>query len=243
MADRFSCFKDFRKALREVILLLISAKANSEKRYVSNVFLKSSLILLLTKFEAFLENLVSEYVDYLNKNLCLKPDNLILQHSIETISNFTQLTKDKKKKTLKSLASLWHQEQGKISISNKFAYGKHGSSELEDLFKRIDYEDIFEKITIYDTKNIFNDDEQIPINFKYKFDEVVFKRNNILHEDASINFTIEDIKKYISYFYQFSNQVEYLLRKDIEEQIASYSYNDEENPQHLAWIYSFHNIH
>ncbi len=222
MIDKFTCLKEFRKALKEVISLLSMAKGYDEafNRYKANILLKSSLILLLTKFETFLENLISEYIEIFNNRNCIKTDELILQHAIEALSSFQNIDKKKKIEILKSIASLWHQKESKITISNKFNYGKHGSNNIQDLFKRIGFSSIFDCIEIFDTKNIFKDDDaKVSINFTDKFNEIVAKRNNIIHEDASINFTIEDIKKYGSYFYQFSQQAETLLRQDIEKKL------------------------
>lgn len=79
-----------------------------------------------------------------------------------------------------------------------------------------------DSLKIFDKSSSFAEDNvKEEIDFKAKLNEIICKRNNIIHEDASLSFTPVEIAKYIFYFHQFSMQLEQVLRKELMRMLPS----------------------
>lgn len=224
MLDKLNCIKDFNRALREVILLVWMAKRDEKdfKRYKTNPILKSSLVLLVSKFESFLENSVEEYITIINQNSITIPEKLLLCHSEECLEKLKNKQENEKIAIFKSIKQLWNNENVQLNISNKFDYGKHGHKSINKLFSKIGFDNIMDSLKIFDKSSSFAEDNvKEEIDFKAKLNEIICKRNNIIHEDASLSFTPVEIAKYIFYFHQFSMQLEQVLRKELMRMLPS----------------------
>ena len=218
-SHNFESLIKFHIALREVIILIKrSQKEENKYRKISNIFLKSALILLTSKFEAFLENLINEYIFFLNENKNTQiPDILKVQHTKEIIDSLdscfknTKTEKNRKKiiESMKDLSLIWRNSKNfkPIQISNKFNYGKHGSNSIIELFNRIGFDDIINEIEITETIQTIDGEIEEIIDFRAKINELIQKRNTIIHNDSSILFTKEELINYIKYLKQFSKKI------------------------------------
>ena len=234
MCNKFESLYKFNVALREVIILIRRFKLEESKsRTISNIYLKSALILLTAKFEAFLENIVAEYIAKLNEELIVTqlPEILKIYHTKEILEQFNncfqrlgeQDKRDKIIKNMKDLALLWQSnlEAKPIKINNKFNYGKHGQEAINELFRRIGFENILDEFIITEKIQTIDGEEEQQIDFKAKVNELTGKRNSILHNDTSITFTKEELIFYIKYLKQFSQK----LVKKLNESIEHYQTN------------------
>ena len=216
----FESLYKFNVALREVIILIRRFKLEENKsRIISNIYLKSALILLTAKFEAFLENIFAEYINKLNEELTVNqiPEILKIYHTKEHLEQFSicfqktaeQEKRDKIIKNMKDLALLWKndKESKPIKISNKFNYGKHGQESINELFRRIGFKNILNEFEITEKIHTIDGDINENVDFKAKVNELTSKRNSILHNDTSITFTKEELICYIKYLKQFSQKL------------------------------------
>ena len=62
MSGSFPSIEDFNKSLSEVQIILRRAEKNQKNRREYDICIKSALLFLVAKFEAFLEDLVSDYI-------------------------------------------------------------------------------------------------------------------------------------------------------------------------------------
>lgn len=206
MNIEFDSFADFYSSLEEVEVLIESAEANAddERKYVT--YNKSAVLLLAGKFENFVESLAEEYIYFVNSfNLRVDyiPQPLRLQHTIKILrklENFRQSNNvDEILAHITELGSLWGSQQnfGTLSVECKFSYGKHGGKELEKLFANIGIQNIFEQVKVYRIQEtLLADNTKLEVDVKTIFNSVTNIRNNILHQDATPNLTIESIKEY-----------------------------------------------
>ncbi len=225
----FESLHKFHIALREVIVLICRSKKEELKcRAISNIYLKAALILLTSKFEAFLENVVSEYITLLNDSVMIEfiPEVIKIHHTKELFEKFEiyfqKIGEEDKRKiisdNMKDLALLWKNDTNAkpIQISNKFNFGKHGEKAINELFKRIGFSNILDEFVIVKKVQTLDGEEDEDIDFKAKVNELTHKRNTILHNDTSITFTKEEIIDYIKYLKQFSQKLVDKLIESIE---------------------------
>ena len=230
----FESLHKFHIALREVIVLICRSKREEEKcRTISNIYLKAALILLTSKFEAFLENAVVEYIALLNENVAIEfiPEIIKINHTKEVFEKlgtcFQKIHEEDKRKliseNMKDLALLWKSNTNAkpIQINNKFNFGRHGEKAINELFRRIGFNNILDEFVIVKKVQTFDGMEDENINFKAKVNELTHKRNTILHNDTSITFTKEELVDYIKYLKQFSQKLIVKLVESIENSSAS----------------------
>ena len=231
MNYNFDSLENFEKSLEEIDFLIKKVQKETEKElYQDNIYLKSALLLLVSKFEAFLENSILDYNSEIN-NLKLTNDKIPTALKINHVSNFfdekkiTEKMKHKHKynevcEELGELSKLFATSNNfsSIKISNKFNYGKHGGDEVEKLFEKIGLDEIFNKITIFnDVKTMDtmdNESEKQKVDFKGEINSITLIRNNILHQDTDrMSFTIKELTGYRNHFKQFSAQLIEVLQK------------------------------
>lgn len=213
---KFESFSVFIDSLEEVDFL-ISQAFTSNPNYTT--YIKSSILLLTTKFEKFLEDIVDEYIAILNSlTVTFIPDDLKINSSIFLIEKTKQiLNLPHKKNELKSIIldinNLWKENYpvDKLQISNKFNYGKHGSEDMANLFYRIGIDNIFSEIIIFEEEEeesyITSVSSNSPIDFKKKFNSLVAVRNNVVHTDSSPGLSSEDMKKNKLYLSLFAREL------------------------------------
>ena len=150
MSITFESVNRFQFALREVLILIEYSEKEEKQRDTSNVFLKSALILLTIKLEVFLEDISSEYISFINKELKLElvSDEIKLGYSKQLFKSFCDVARYPHKKPesieyMKQLSNLW-QNIGptQINIETKINYGNHGENEINFLFEKIGIDNI-----------------------------------------------------------------------------------------------------
>ncbi|MDP8212121.1 MAG: HEPN domain-containing protein [Candidatus Zapsychrus exili] len=221
----FESEKKFREAVEEVELLTFVAEAYEREELLYVVCNKSALLLLIAKFEAFVVNIICEYIVLINKlNLGTRhiPTALKLKHTFSKIGNVDYLKHPHKTteaiKIFQDIGLLWIKEKkfNKLQIDSKFSFGKHGSKEIDNLFHETGLHDIFSNIKIYKkTSSALGSSHNEKIDFKGMLNSVVCIRNGIIHEDATPSLTHLDINEYTTRFMQFSYKLTIFLRKKI----------------------------
>ncbi|MDD5581494.1 MAG: HEPN domain-containing protein [Methylobacter sp.] len=220
---------DFHSSLEEVDTLLALAEADdSETRY--KVLLKSALILLAGKFEAFAEDIAEEYLFSLNELKPLAkevPLPIKIHHTLKAIKLADKFRhKDRiqdGEKIFTEIAMLWSSDlhAPKLNVDCCFSYGSHGEDELRKLFWNVGIENVFEYVVLEKNQDslldtVENDLDKVKIDFKGTFNSITNIRNNIIHQDATPNLTIPQIKDYRYLMQNFSTVLEAKLQNTIQ---------------------------
>lgn len=215
---------DFDSAIAEIDYLIAVAKEEDEGSHRFSVNLKAALVLLASKLEAYVENIVEEYID---KIAVLNPKSKHLPKRLRDHSTVFLLDllnrncgfsdKQKNIELLTAASALWHDntQLQKIRFDGKFSYGKHGSGELEALFKRVGIEDIYIKCQVLDDESESMVDAAGKISVAGDIDSLTNIRNNIIHSDANPNFTLRDIEAYRNKIWEFCYQIDRLLDQEL----------------------------
>lgn len=231
---------DFLRTLEEVDILLFSAEEciHEEAKYAA--YNKSALLLLSGKFENFVEILTEQYVFLVNKlNLrsSLLPDEMRLHHTYAIIDKLSKKSKnssqsDEIKRMLSEIGSIWVSDTNfnQLNIDCKFAYGKHGESELVKLFKPIGIKDVFSEVEVFIFDSSLDyDSTRKRVDFKGTFNSVMNMRNNILHQDASPSLTHKSVREYKLSFESFADAVTITLDNSLNKLIGFSSQKNEKD--------------
>ncbi|MDB5777847.1 MAG: hypothetical protein JWP93_212 [Polaromonas sp.] len=223
----FDATDDFDATLSEIDFLAACAKNSKTNTHDYLAYLKAAFVLLGAKFEAFSENIVEDYVSqlamlapkakHLNRELRIHSTTHRLT---QCVSNAAFSAKTMSIKNLQAAASLWdedclHQE---LHISNKFNYGKHGSEELKNLFKRIGFQDILTECQItLRLANTMLSTAHSRTSISADIDSLTNIRNNIIHSDASpSNITHQQLIGYKENIWEFGFLVDMRLDKELQ---------------------------
>src|SRR5262245_10341938 len=158
MAEKLETADGFTKTLAEVDLLLHEADqaapgapgANEQRFAVMN---KSALLLLMGKFEAFLEGAAEDFLFAVNQvgaKAQYVPIRMLAEHSARAIREVEQKLNigdlEGIRTIFEALGRYWINIDpcAGLNVSCKFNYGKHGEAEVVRLFKRMGINDIFE---------------------------------------------------------------------------------------------------
>jgi len=201
--SNLSSTKDFFDDTKDEIELLINyAKRNRKNLLRFSTFNKSAIVLLCSKFEAFLENFLEEYVflhtsNSNNKNL----DNNIYDHLIDNLIESIEITKNKKVKRkphIENLSALCGGDEisnlNDFKVNAKFNYGRHGQKEIEKL------------LTTFGFSKFVKNEESL--GFLKKFNSLNAIRNNIIHEDATPSLTSKDVENHFESISNFIKQLD-----------------------------------
>lgn len=216
--DDFESYQRLNTALKEVKTLIDFALENEANQLKYSALNKSSLLLLTSKFEVFVEDVIEEYIDKINQ---MNLNNNEISEYIKmkhTISKLRELNttiehehkKDKSIQILKSIAKLWQDSVERfdsLEVSNKFSYGKHGANELQKAFNNIEITNVFETIILYSDSQESLLEEVNMIDFKTIFNNIVNLRNLITHQDITPNLTHRQIEGYTKNFDDFSKEL------------------------------------
>lgn len=179
-------------------------------------------MLVLGKFESFIESVAEEYIYKLN---CLDlrpeqiPDRIRYHHTIRALKeldlNQYRHRESDFKNAFKEIAKIWTGSESlkTIEIETKFSFGKHGEKELAKLFERIGIAEIFNVIPITEEIETVSADKPVvrQVDFRGIFNTVCHYRNNILHEDASPSLNTDEITQFQKYFEQFAVKLDSYL--------------------------------
>ncbi|TAE74637.1 MAG: hypothetical protein EAZ85_04265 [Bacteroidetes bacterium] len=197
----------------------INGLLNQEK--FSNIeieqsFSKVAFILLMSKFEHFIETFLETYAqkkidrnnfDELNSELSRQIINGILaeieklrihKSKQNKIDNYLEeLTIFVSKNTNTDLTKF------KKYLETKFRYGKHGGDELKNLVKKFGFKECVDSETGKAFIMVFNNLTNI--------------RNNIIHADTKFPYPSEELRKYLNNFIDFSDAINEEAIKDLEK--------------------------
>lgn len=217
MSTSFEALSEFDAALKEVNILIKSASKNEKNDLYYKAINKSAILLLAAKFEAFIENILEEYISKLNQlklsNIKV-PQIIKLNHSFNKMDRIHSCKGHRHKLTeieelFKELAKLWSSRKTifkSIEIPISFDY-KHGEREIEDLFAQVGMTNILDADII--SKNKEN------IDIRGKINSLTHLRNNIIHEDATPTLTHIEITDYLEALQEFAETITNLLSDDI----------------------------
>ena len=224
----FACYGEFGDALSEIEVLVQIAGSYERDVNKYSIFNKSAILLLLAKFENFLEIVVLEYVSNLVQLKLypdLLPETMKIQSTNSALSDqfFTRLRNLKPSaiKELKLIMPLWSPSSrlDSIYVDNRFDYGKHGPNEIRKLFKRIGIENIFEVCPVYEEKETLTRTTKVrvKINLVADIHAMTNHRNNIIHEDRSPSLTHYQIRIYRNRLLSFAGALVKFLGKNIRQ--------------------------
>ncbi len=214
----FESYQKLNNALNEVRTLIEFANNNETNQLKYSALNKSALLLLTSKFEVFVEDIIQEYVEKIN---ILRPKNvniteqIKLKHTVYKLKELNNTIEHEHKKEtnieiLKNIAKLWQDSEecfDSLVISNKFSYGKHGANELQKIFSNINIPDVFETIVLYTDNEESMLAERTIIDFKATFNNIVNLRNRITHQDITPNLTHKQVEGYMKTMANFAIEV------------------------------------
>lgn len=225
MPEELESFDDFIDALAEVDALLKLADDCIKDKQKHTALNKAAFLLLMGKFEAFAEGICEDYICAINDrkpSISSIPESVRFHHCMAALKQLDSL-KHKAKRiqaidVLSEVGGLWASD-GKfvdLKVNCKFSYGKHGEAELERLFERIGFDDIFTLVPVYDeAESISESSVSVAVDFRGTFNSVTHMRNNILHQDASPDLTPDLIHRYKRLFQSFAQTLVKMLRKSL----------------------------
>lgn len=224
---RLTATKDFLEALTEVDALISLAKTHEKNITTYQPLNKSNLVLLVVKFEVFIEDIVDEYVESTNAHALPSdkiPVRLKLTHFLEKVERAWPLKErqeDEIEAICKETGSFWNPHRDSqcppLRIDTRFSFGKHGSNEIERLFKKIGQPDIFSHVSITTTRVDVSLEQDIEekVDFKGTLDSLICLRNEIVHRDATPKITPDDLISHKAFLQQFSEKLDDYISQQI----------------------------
>lgn len=212
MSLTFDSTTQFSESIKDIDTLINYAQIESQKNDEKNrlLFLKLAVVSTVTKFQVFIESVLKEYHYYI-KNCGKKNSELQLNlrlNSLRIYSNNKEISKllenyekynADKLNEIKEIANrslLLCDDNQIISddffFETKYPLGKTGLDELTKLFRQIEGKNIFENISF-------------DIN---KFNEILFRRHAIIHEDSNPQLTEAIVHQYKEYMIDFSSYID-----------------------------------
>ena len=217
MRLKFEATKDFKSSQKNIKILLRYALKEDRKGNESNrnLFLKLSLVLLVTRFQVFVESILKEF-DYklkqtgkpLSKMPCFYRLNSfklvlnqvpIIHKEVENPTNYNRnkiLTIQTKIATYQQIIKDDAIIDNQVAFLTKFPMGKNGLNELVDLFKQL------EGINIFETASFDSN----------KINEILRRRHDIIHEDKNQQITEITIEGYYNYLQQVVEHIDDYLK-------------------------------
>ena len=207
----------FTDSLAEVDTLLEYAKKHTRTPEKYQLFNKIAIILLVTKFEVFIENFFEEHLNrqlnsHTKDTFPEKMRYTYLESAISKMNEFGQKT-HKKDPLAKELSKLYQSSGGNLSSirmiapSTNFPNGKHRQKDMNRLFESHGLEGF---ILRADIVSLFSQ-----INSCFGI------RNSVIHQDAAPALTHQEVQKHKNTMLDFA----YLLAADIEMNKSAY-YNE-----------------
>jgi len=200
MPYKFTATTDYISSEQKIKTLISFAVKEEKKGNDDNrvLFLKLGVVLLVTRFQVYVERVLDEFnyelknTNKLNSQLPLHlrlysiklhSERKAIQSELKDPTTFNP-TKLQSVKSMVSLLSEFCDDaiaiHPELKIDTKFPLGKQGLNELKGLFKQIEGKDIFETA-------------KFDIN---KLNEILNRRHNIIHEDANDQLTEIKVKEY-----------------------------------------------
>jgi len=220
MLYRFESTNDYLTAEQKISTLIKFAKQEGKKSNDENrgLFLKLGVVLLVTRFQVYVETVLEEFnyeIKLANKLNSDLPIHLRLYsikiHSEKNsipgkLSDPTTFNPEKLtfiKSMILSLNEFCNDGggvPGDFKFETKFPLGKQGLNELKNLFKQIEGKNIFENA-------------RFDIN---KLNEILSRRHNIVHEDSNDQLTELTVKEYKDFIGRVVKHIDRYLKKIIK---------------------------
>ncbi len=218
---------DFREALSEVGVVLGAAETSQKDTAKYSTFNKAALLLLMAKFESFLEDAVADF-SYAVQELKLPSEQIpeyLRKHCTEfllddeCVHSLRKLRGEAIEK-VRLLLPLWGlaDKVDSLRVDNRFDYGRHGSKQMRKLFRRIGVGDVFQSCPITGSRENLSTGrtEAVAIDMAGGIDSMTNFRNMIIHQDASPPVTHVQIGAFMESLLKFSSAVVQLLRSRVE---------------------------
>lgn len=206
----YEATSDFHKEIDE--LEAFSKSGVTDENY-NSLITKVSIVLLVTSFQVFIENILSEFREKLNDIPSRKLSTYIKMNSLRIglfdeenpligLKNHKNFTDDKLENVIECLKKLEfitnenHIIGNEFKFKTKFPLGKTGKTELINLVKQIDGED-------EPFKNFGND------KFN-KLDSLLQMRHSIVHH-GRFSGTEATVTEYLSFLRELVNYIDIFL--------------------------------
>lgn len=213
MPFHYDATSDFQTSITEVETLLTLASSDDVNR---TLFLKLSMVSLVTKFQVFVEKILAEFRYQLNDKqsgklpLHLKMNSLRIglekNHSLTGLDKHREYTEEKKANIVNYLNSISYISDDTVIINEdlyfntKFPLGKTGRKELADLLTQIDgNREPFDAFGKEDFK---------------KLDSVLQTRHSIIHQDR-FNGTEQTVKESLDFLKKLADYIDGYLNDRI----------------------------
>lgn len=217
MSFHYDATSDFHTSIAEVETLLTLASSDDTNR---TMFLKLSMVSLVTKFQVFVEKILAEFRFQLNDKpsgkipIYLKMNSLRIglekNHALTGLDKHRDYTEEKKENVVRYLNSISYISDDTVKINDelyfntKFPLGKTGKKELVDLLTQIDGNK--EPFDAFGSEKFA------------KLDSLLMTRHSIIHQDR-FNGTDQTVKENLDFLKEL---VEY-IDKYLDEKIQSMS--------------------
>lgn len=223
--------QEFARTLAEVDILLHESDvyatgmpaADEDKVAVMN---KSAVLLLTGKFEAFLESAAEDFlfaINSLDAHSRILPERLLIEHSVRAIESVERKLNNGDlsgiRTVFESLGRQWMQIDtcSDLEIPVTFNYGRHGETQIVQLFKRLGIDDVFDDVKVTDdSENAYEGAGAAIVDVKGIVNSLTGLRNNILHQDATPNLTVASLRKQSAILQRFATALIDALQKVID---------------------------
>lgn len=185
---------------------LISLIRNNPTENYHEVFTNLIIIDLVINLETYIERTLENYISKL-QSMNIKPsmlhESIRKEHLKKLFSDALDYSKHEHKdenfnhSIQKISKCITNQTLDNIHIELKLGMGRHGEKELESLFKRIGFLNIYKTILILnDTESML--DEPSFVDIENFIQTLTSKRNIAIHQGVSLHttFTLEKIEKF-----------------------------------------------
>ena len=213
MPLHYDATSDFHSAIAEVETLLTLASSDDANR---TLFLKLSMVSIVTKFQVFVEKILAEFRYQLNDKSSgklpthLKMNSLRISleknHSLTGLDKYREYTEDKKENIVRYLNSISYISDDNVIINadlnfnTKYPLGKTGRKELVDLIRQIDgNKEPFE--------NFGNEKFE-------KLDSILLTRHAIIHQDR-FNGTDQTVRESVDFLKELADYIDEYLESKI----------------------------
>lgn len=220
---RHTATKDFKASLKDISSLQLFAKKEEGAGRSGELFLKLCIVILVTKFEVFVESILKEVQYSLRTSSGINCVDLHVYtriNSLRVAINEDKIVDKLNQRDSYDITKLGFMNTSfskmvRIStdadrVSKEFCFevawplGKHGKEELVKLFKQ------------FEGKDIFSEDD---LN---QFNSLLSIRNHIVHQDASPSLiTITDIKNKAQFVFKLSKKIDSYLYRVITAKIIT----------------------
>lgn len=224
----FECMHDFKRSLLEVETVLMYARRSQHNRLKYASFAKSVVVLLAAKFEAFLEDSISEYIESVEK-LELSPNDfpeVLKLHCLDRLidEKFISDVRGHKSEALEAVARMSGMCHGNdvvasIDIDSKFNYGKHGEKEITKLYSRIGIVNVFESCKISWRQEMLSSETavSIPISVAPDVNALTAIRNKVLHGDEDVGVSCDQLEGYEQHLVLFCAEITSTLEQMVAD--------------------------